>query len=438
MKVYVGLGSNLSNPLVQLKRALRQIAQWPNTQITRLSSLYETTAVGPPQPPIWNRVVALETTLSAKVIAEHMQALETLHGRTRTVLHGPRTLDIDLLLYGEDEINTPTLTIPHPRMKERDFVLVPLLEIYHADKTPWEAALKNAPHTLIQTLPLEQETCLMNTQLPDLWKRKKQGKKITALTAYDATFANLISSAGVDVILVGDTLGQVVQGKSSTVPVTLDDMVYHTACVARGNQGAFLIADLPFMTYYTPEQACASAARLMQAGAQMVKIEGGRVLAPIVEALTAWDIPVCVHLGLRPQSVNMQGGYKVQGKNEQSAQQLLEDTQLLEKAGAKLCVLECIPEVLATQITASVQMPVIGIGAGREVDGQILVTFDMLGMIGKTPKFVKNFLDGSGGNISAAIAAYVEAVRQQQFPEKEHCYVYTPSPTLSREVVEGT
>ena len=437
MKVYLGIGSNIANPVVQLKRALHQINQWPKTRVMRVSSFYETTAVGPPQSPIWNGVVALETALSAKDVAQYIHILENLHGRTRTQHHGPRTLDIDLLLYGNDTINTLTLTIPHPRMTERDFVLAPLLEVYQGNKMSFEAALKTATHTLIRTLPLKQETLFMNTQLSDLWKQKKQGEKITALTAYDATFATLISSAGVDVILVGDTLGQVVQGKTSTVPVTLDDMVYHTACVARGNQGAFLIADLPFMTYHTPEQACASAARLMQAGAQMVKIEGGQVLVSIVEALTAWDIPVCVHLGLRPQSVHMQGGYKVQGKDEQSAQQLWEDTQLLEKAGAKLCVLECLPEALATQITASVQMPVIGIGAGRGVDGQILVTFDMLGMIGKTPKFVKNFLEGSGGSIPVAITTYVEAVKQQQFPAKEHCYIYTPSLTLPREVVEG-
>jgi 3-methyl-2-oxobutanoate hydroxymethyltransferase len=258
--------------------------------------------------------------------------------------------------------------------------------------------------------------------VPGLAAMARAGEKIAMLTCYDASFAALLDRAGVDVMLVGDSLGMVIGGHASTLPVTLDDMVYHTRCVATAAKTALVVADLSFGSYQTsPQQAYASAARLMAAGAQMVKVEGSAWLAPTVEFLVARGIPVCGHLGLQPQSVHSLGGYKVQGKTDESAQQLRDDARLLVDAGAALLVLEMVPAALATALTADVAIPTIGIGAGPGCSGQVLVLYDMLGIYpGKPMRFVRNFMTGSD-SIEAAVAAYVQAVRDGSFPGPEHC-----------------
>lgn len=255
----------------------------------------------------------------------------------------------------------------------------------------------------------------------DLAQMKAQGEKITCLTAYDASFSRLLDQAGVDVILVGDSLGMVIQGQSSTIPVTLDEMIYHSRCVAGAKKRAFLITDLPFMSYSDPHVAALNAARLMREGrAEMVKLEGGQPHLEAVRHLTAQGIPVCGHLGLLPQSVHQLGGYRVQGKTELDAKLLLEDALSLQAAGAKLLVLECVPSGLAKKVSEQLDIPTIGIGAGVDCDGQVLVLYDMLNIShGKRPRFSRNFMT-DGNTIEAAIAAYVAAVKTRQFPAKEH------------------
>lgn len=250
---------------------------------------------------------------------------------------------------------------------------------------------------------------------------KQKGEKIAMLTAYDATLAQAACQAGVEVLLVGDSLGMVLQGHDSTLPVSLADMAYHTASVKRGNQGALVLADLPFMAYATPEQTFASSAVLMQAGAHMIKLEGASWLAEPIRQLAERGVPVCAHLGLTPQAVNVFGGYKVQGRGEAAARQLRADAMALEQAGTAMLLLECVPSELAAEISQSVKIPVIGIGAGSATDGQVLVMHDMLGLslTGRAPKFVKNFMEGQP-NIQAAFAAYVRAVKDVSFPAEEH------------------
>jgi 3-methyl-2-oxobutanoate hydroxymethyltransferase len=255
----------------------------------------------------------------------------------------------------------------------------------------------------------------------DLRGMKKAGEKISCLTAYDAGFAALIDRVGIDVQLVGDSLGMVVQGHGTTVPVRLDEMVYHCRCVNRGRQRAFLIADLPFMTYSTPEDAAKNAALLMQqGGAQMVKLEGAHL--DCIRFMVAQGIPVCGHLGLQPQSVNQLGGYWVQGKEARQAEQIRAEALQIEEAGAGLLVLECIPASLAQQISADLSIPVIGIGAGASCDGQVLVLYDILdiGVI-KRPRFSKNFLKDQG-SIEQAIRVFHQAVKSGQFPAAEHSF----------------
>jgi len=264
------------------------------------------------------------------------------------------------------------------------------------------------------------EKPLSVTTLADM---KRRGEKITCLTAYDASFSTLLDRAGVDVILVGDSLGMVIQGHSNTLSVTMDQMVYHTHCVARGRQRAFVIADLPFMSYPEPGRAAANAARLLREGeAQMVKLEGGRIRAETVRHLVAQGVPVCGHLGLLPQSVHQLGGYRVQGKDQQAAEAMLEDARILQDAGAAPLVLECVPAALAKKITQSLAVPTIGIGAGVDCDGQVLVLYDMLDITpGKRPKFSKNFMAETEDAFAAA-RAFVEAVRKGRFPTEEHSF----------------
>lgn len=250
---------------------------------------------------------------------------------------------------------------------------------------------------------------------------KQKGEKIVMLTCYDATFAKTACDAGVEMLLIGDSLGMVLQGHDSTLPVTVADMAYHTASVKRGNRGAMIVADLPFMANATTEQTLNNSALLMQAGAHMIKLEGTAWLAESIRLLADRGIPVCAHMGLTPQAVNLFGGYKVQGREEAQAQQMLEDAKSLEAAGAAMLLLECVPSELAARITRAVQIPVIGIGAGSATDGQVLVLHDMLGLslTGRSPKFVKNFMEGQS-SIQAALSAYVQAVKDVTFPAAEH------------------
>lgn len=251
---------------------------------------------------------------------------------------------------------------------------------------------------------------------------REAGEKIAVLTAYDASFANLMDQSGIDVILVGDSLGNIIQGQTSTIPVTIEQMVYHVSCVAKGNQSAFLVADMPFGTYSTPELAMENAASLMRAGAHMVKLEGGSWLAETVRFLVERSVPVCAHLGLLPQSVHTLGGFKVQGKSAEAAEILVKDAQTLEKAGAQLLVLEAIPSELGKKATASIKLPTIGIGAGPDCSGQVLVMHDMLGAFpGRSPKFVKNFLLGQE-SIEGAFKSYIQEVKTGKFPGPEHCF----------------
>jgi 3-methyl-2-oxobutanoate hydroxymethyltransferase len=259
--------------------------------------------------------------------------------------------------------------------------------------------------------------------LTDLQNMRRDGSKIAMLTGYDASFAALLQNAGVDSVLVGDSLGNVVQGHDTTLPVTLSDMTYHMGCVARGAKRAFLIADMPFGSYQESiEQAFRSAALLMAAGAHMVKLEGGVTFAQSTEFLVKRGIPVCGHLGLTPQSVHQLGGFRVQGKTEDAAKQLIEDALALERAGASLIVLEAIPAKLAAEVTASLSIPTIGIGAGRDCSGQVLVLYDLLGVFpGKKARFVRNFMDGAT-SIQRAVESYVHAVKDGSFPGPEHSF----------------
>ncbi|MCB1753543.1 MAG: 3-methyl-2-oxobutanoate hydroxymethyltransferase [Gammaproteobacteria bacterium] len=264
---------------------------------------------------------------------------------------------------------------------------------------------------------------MSHTTIATLMQMKKEGEKITMLTSYDASFTRVLEAAGVDSILVGDSLGMVIQGQESTLPVSVDDMVYHTRCVARGRRDALLIADMPFMSYSSADQALSTAGRLMKdGGAHMVKLEGGSMQLETVRQLTLNGIPVCAHLGLQPQSVHKLGGYRVQGKDEESAREIKEDAMALESAGAQMLVLECVPKALAAEISHLLTIPVIGIGAGVDCDGQVLVVYDMLGITsGRRPRFVKDFMPESG-SVPAAVAAYVQAVKEKRFPTEEHSF----------------
>jgi 3-methyl-2-oxobutanoate hydroxymethyltransferase len=256
-----------------------------------------------------------------------------------------------------------------------------------------------------------------------LRKMKQEGEPIACLTAYDASYAALVDAAGTDLVLVGDSLGMVIQGHDTTVPVTVDDVVYHTRAVARGVRHAFLVADMPFMSYTNPAQALDNSVRMMQeGGAMMIKLESGGGQLEIVEHLANHDIPVCAHLGLKPQSVHKLGGFKVQGREPDRAKEMIESAKQLQDAGADIVLLECVPNEVAQAMTDSLDVPVIGIGAGPSVDGQILVLYDILNITqGRTPRFVRNFQEGHDSPL-AAIAAYVKAVKDRSYPAPEHCF----------------
>tara|TARA_Y100001956_G_scaffold63164_1_gene63411 strand:- start:4304 stop:5098 length:795 start_codon:yes stop_codon:yes gene_type:complete len=256
--------------------------------------------------------------------------------------------------------------------------------------------------------------------ISDLMKWKQEGRKFATSTAYDASFAQLFESQEMPVLLVGDSLGMVLQGESSTLPVTVEDVAYHTRCVRAGSPNCLLMADMPFMSYATPEQACESAGQLMRAGANMVKLEGGDWLVETVKMLTERAVPVCAHLGLTPQSVNIFGGFKVQGRDQEKADRMVRDALALQEAGAQIILLECVPKELAARITEVCDVPVIGIGAGNVTDGQILVMHDMFGIAANyMPKFSKNFL-AETGDMRKAVEKYKQDVESGAFPDEAH------------------
>ncbi|MCH9672649.1 MAG: 3-methyl-2-oxobutanoate hydroxymethyltransferase [Gammaproteobacteria bacterium] len=252
---------------------------------------------------------------------------------------------------------------------------------------------------------------------------KQEGEKIACLTAYDYCTAHAVSGAGIEVILVGDSLGMVIQGHDSSLPVTVDDVAYHVRCVRRGNQGALLMVDLPFMSYYSETASLENAATLMRDGAQVVKLEGGAWLAESTRLLAQRGIPVCAHMGLTPQSINHLGGYRVQGRDPDKATEMVEEALILQDAGASIILLECVPRDLGARITEALDVPVIGIGAGPDCDGQILVIQDLLGLWpGRPAKFVKNFLAGREDGIQGALETYAKEVKSRDFPSAEHSY----------------
>ena len=256
-----------------------------------------------------------------------------------------------------------------------------------------------------------------------LKKMKSNGEAIACITAYDASFALAVDRAGIDMVLVGDSLGMVIQGHDTTVPVTVEDIIYHTRNVSRGLQRAFLVADMPFMSYSDPNQALENAVRLMQeGGAMMVKLEGGEDQIAIVKHLARHDIAVCAHLGLKPQSVHKIGGFRVQGRDSKEAKEILDNAKALQDAGADVVLLECVPNELGKSIKENLDVPIIGIGAGPFVDGQILVLYDILDITqGSTPKFVRNFMLDQASPINA-IESYVQAVKNKEYPAPEHCF----------------
>jgi len=260
-----------------------------------------------------------------------------------------------------------------------------------------------------------------------LAKKKQQNEKFACVTAYDASFAKLVADAEIETLLIGDSLGNVIQGEDTTVPVTLEEMAYHTSCVSRGLRDSqynpLLIADMPFMSYATAEQAFESATALMQSGAQMVKVEGGDWLLDSVHLLSERGINVCGHLGLTPQSVDALGGFKVQGRTDEQAQSILNQAMSLQDAGARLLVMECVPSQLGKQITEALTIPVIGIGAGPYTDSQVLVLYDLLGIsTGRRPRFVQDFLTGNNKGIPGALKAFRDAILSGSYPQKEHCF----------------
>lgn len=256
-----------------------------------------------------------------------------------------------------------------------------------------------------------------------LTRMKLDSEPIACLTAYDASFAQLVDQAGTDLVLVGDSLGMVIQGHDTTVPVTVENIIYHTKVVSRGLQRAFLVADMPFMSYSSKAQALDNAVRLMQeGGAMMVKLEGGSGQISIVEHLAEHDIPVCAHIGLKPQSVHKIGGFKVQGRDDTEAREMVEDAIGLESAGADIVLLECVPSELGKAVRDAVGVPVIGIGAGPDVDGQILVLYDILGITqGRLPRFVENYMDEAESNLDACVR-FVRAVKEREYPAPKHCF----------------
>ena len=307
----------------------------------------------------------------------------------------------------------PLFSDLHPTAATVRAAIAPAAErIYYAFTPPFRRAAMSVQPSHPQKITVTK-----------LAQMKAAGEKIVALTAYDYCSAVAAAQAGVEVLLVGDSLGMVIQGHDSSLPVTIEDTAYHVRCVRRARQGALLMADLPFMSYYSESRSLENAAILMREGAQMVKLEGGAWLAETTRLLVERGIPVCAHLGLMPQSVNHLGGYRVQGRDPAQGQSIIDEAKVLQTAGASLILIECVPASLGSRLSASLEVPVIGIGAGAGTDGQILVWHDLLGLYpGQSARFVKNYLKGNPGGVQGALANYVEDIKNGRFPTAEHGY----------------
>ena len=400
-RAFVALGSNLGDRAAQLDAARAALASLPGTRLAAASRVEETPPLGGmAQPPYLNQMVLLETRLGPRELLEACQAIERAAGRTRTEHWGARTLDLDIVRYGGRRVAEPGLIIPHPELPNRDFWLRELaeLESMSADARP--------------------------LTVPDLLAMKAAGRPIVMLTCYDAAFARLLEQADVDVLLVGDSLNQVLAGRDSTLSATLDQMIYHAASVRRGSGRTLVFVDLPFLTYQVSvAEAIRNAGRVLQeSGAHGVKLEGGRPMAETVRALVDRGIPVLGHLGLTPQSVHALGGYRVQGRDASAAERLLADARALEEAGACGIVLELLPAALAQRISESLTIPTVGIGAGPGGDGQVLVLHDMLGLNEQfNPKFLKRYAELSDV-VRAAVRSYADDVRGSRYPGAEHSF----------------
>jgi len=400
-RAFVALGSNLGDRAAHLANGRSALAALPGTRLAAASRVEETAPLGGmDQPPYLNQMVLLETRLGPRELLEACQAIEQAEGRHRTERWGARTLDLDIVRYGRRRVTEPGLIIPHPELPNRDFWLRELaeLDLMSADPRP--------------------------LTVPDLLAMKASGRRIVVLTCYDAAFARLLEQAEVDILLVGDSVNQVLAGRDSTLSATLDQMIYHAASVRRGSDRALVFVDLPFLTYQVSvPEAIRNAGRVLQeSGAHGVKLEGGRPMAETVRALVDRGIPVLGHLGLTPQSVHALGGYRVQGRDEATAERLVADALALEQAGACGVVLELLPSALARRISEALTIPTIGIGAGPGCDGQVLVLHDMLGLNeGFNPRFLKRYAE-LGEAVRAAVRDYASEVRQGSYPGPQHSF----------------
>lgn len=404
----LALGTNVGDRQHNLSRAREGIARFAT--IVAESAILETWPILiRAQGRFLNQAVRISTTLEPQALLAEVLSLEKQIGRQKRIKNGPREIDIDIVWSSLGRVNLPNLVIPHPYNRAREWVRQFMRELKAdaIDETgvSWSAI---------------QGRSVMNVH--DFTKKKAAGEKITVVTCYDFAFSRLIARTSVDAILVGDSLGNVIQGQLNTIPVSVDDMVYHGKIVRRGAPQAFIVVDMPFMSYQTSvEEALRNAGRIVkETGADAVKLEGGANIAAQVRALTESGIPVMGHLGLTPQSLLAFGGYKVQGKTTAAAQELIDDAKLLEQSGAFAIVLEMIPAALTAQVSQSLSIPTIGIGAGEKADGQVLVLNDLLGLDPDfAPKFVRKYADLSSSVLSA-LENYAADVRTGKFPgEKE-------------------
>lgn len=404
----LALGTNVGDRQHNLSRAREGIARFAT--IVAESAILETWPILiRAQGRFLNQAVRISTTLEPQALLAEVLSLEKQIGRQKRIKNGPREIDIDIVWSSLGRVNLPNLVIPHPYNRAREWVRQFMRELKAdaIDETgvSWSAI---------------QGRSVMNVH--DFTKKKAAGEKITVVTCYDFAFSRLIARTSVDAILVGDSLGNVIQGQPNTIPVSVDDMVYHGKIVRRGAPQAFIVVDMPFMSYQTSvEEALRNAGRIVkETGADAVKLEGGANIAAQVRALTESGIPVMGHLGLTPQSLLAFGGYKVQGKTTAAAQELIDDAKLLEQSGAFAIVLEMIPAALTAQVSQSLSIPTIGIGAGEKADGQVLVLNDLLGLDPDfAPKFVRKYADLSSSVLSA-LENYAADVRTGKFPgEKE-------------------
>ena len=399
-RAFVALGSNLGDRAAHLANGRSALAALPGTRLAAASRVEETAPLGGmDQPPYLNQMVLLETRLGPRELLEACQAIEHAEGRHRTERWGARTLDLDIVRYGRRRVTEPGLIIPHPELPNRDFWLRELaeLDLMSADPRP--------------------------LTVPDLLAMKASGRRIVVLTCYDAAFARLLEQAEVDILLVGDSVNQVLAGRDSTLSATLDQMIYHAASVRRGSDRALVFVDLPFLTYQVSvPEAIRNAGRVLQeSGAHGVKLEGGRRVAEQIRALTDAGIPVMGHVGFTPQSEHTLGGYRVQGRGS-DAEEVIADARAVAEAGAFAVVLEMVPGEVAKQITKELTIPTVGIGAGPDTDAQVLVWQDMAGLReGKAPRFVKRYADLSG-TLTEAARQFGQEVRGGEFPAEEHTF----------------